>query len=149
MLMPGDSGKRHACADAATTLVCFAVVVAASCGPVIKVSLIEAALTRLEAMRTAAGAQPRPSEGSKDRDPGADPALSVCTHSDWDRSVRPSLDLPRSAIGDMGASGLQGCSARGTGEARRAADDWPARPGVVNPNSRPHAPPAGGPQASV
>ncbi|MFH0982379.1 MAG: hypothetical protein V2A79_12680 [Planctomycetota bacterium] len=116
--------------------VCGVVIVAATGGSVIKVSLLEAAKARLEAAN-------RPLEKPCKRHPGTDPVLSVCTQGDWDRaaSARPCIESKRLPVWGVKLPSPVPCGGYGLVAAQ---DGWylqVAPPAAVNPNCRTHAPP--------
>jgi hypothetical protein len=128
---------------ATATLLCGVVLIAETCGPVVKVSLWETTLKRAHSLVK------KPSQhGDKPcgRVPGADPVLTLCTNSDWDRvaRARPAIELKRLLF--PAVIGFISEKPRGPKPAaRRSAGEWvsprPPQPATVNPNSRIHAPP--------
>ena len=114
-----------------------------TCGAVVKVSLLRAAMVR-QADR-AADARNAVPQGEKpaERSPGTDPVLSLCTSGDWDRAAPARLStlgkpLPAGIVaGDrVEAIGTVPPTGAVAWAAPRAAPS-----GVYNPNCRAHAPP--------
>lgn len=125
-------------------LLCGAIVVAATCGPVAKVWLLEATVSRLAAQPSTPTQSSQYGNKPQKRAPGTDPVLAVCTQSDWDRAAefRPLAEFKRLPIREVDGSLVLASARCGPS---RPSECSPARllPSVVvNPNSRTHAPPS-------
>ncbi len=123
---------------------CAVLLTAATCGAVVKVSLLHAALVR-EADR-AADARGNAPQGEKpaERSPGTDPVLSLCTNGDWDRAAPARISTLAKPLPAGGVAGAR-VAVIGTMHPTGAVA-WPAPRsapnGVYNPNCRAHAPPS-------
>lgn len=120
-----------------------AVVISATCGPVVKVSLLEAAQVRhLVSATTPSEPQKSGNEPVK-RAPGTDPVLALCVQGDWDRAAEGRSVLEREPLPtceDVGSSiGVRGW--RGPSRLQNRSHPRFSPSAIVNPNSRTHAPP--------
>lgn len=143
MLLPRCQAVKPSGICTTAALLCGVVVAAATCGPVVEVSLWEAALARRDAAKTSPQESSGSGEESPEQAPDTDLVLTVCTLGDWDRAAgaRLSIELKRLPIREIGGPFLVASGGRGPAPVQGRFAPWCPGSAVVNPNGRIHAPP--------